>query len=110
MSIVLSIIDIAEREARKVNAETIAEIELDIGTLSGVELEALKFAFINIKPKSILKNANLLINTIQAEAICEKCNNEFEAYDFFTLCPKCNSYETKVIKGKEMKVKSLLVD
>ncbi len=110
MSIVLSIIDIAEKEASKANAETIAEIELDIGTLSGIEIEALKFAFKSMKAKSILKNANLQINTIQAEAICEKCSKEFNANDVFTLCPGCNSYETKIIKGKEMRVKSLLVE
>ena len=110
MSIVASIVDIAEDEARKANANKITEVELDIGTISGIELEALNFAFMALKPKTMLKNAEIKINKIQAISKCLKCENEFETEDVFTLCPKCDSYETMILQGKEMKVKSILVD
>ena len=110
MSIVASIVDIAEDEARKANAKKITELELDIGTISGIEFEALNFAFIALKPKTMLKDAEIKINTIQAISKCLKCDNEFETENVFTLCPECDSYETMVLQGKEMKVKSILVD
>ena len=110
MSIATSIVEIAEGEARKANAKIITEVEMDIGTISGIELDALNFAFMALKPKTMLKDAEIKINIIQAKSICEDCNHEFETENVYTLCPKCDSYKTTVLQGKEMKVKSILVD
>ena len=108
MSIVMSIVDIAEDEARKANAHKITEVELDIGTISGIELEALNFAFECIKPKTMLKHAEIKINIIEARSVCEDCKHEFETENVFTLCPECDSYKTSILQGKEMKVKSII--
>ena len=110
MSIVASIVDIAEDEARKANAKKITELELDIGTVSGIELEALNFAFLALKPKTMLKDAEIKINIIQAKSICIDCKHEFETENVYTLCPECDSFKTNILQGKEMKVKSILVD
>ena len=110
MSIVVSIIDIAEKEAMKANASSISELELDIGTVSGIELDALNFAFESIKPKTMLKNAEIKINIIQAKSRCEDCKREFITDNVYTLCPKCDSYKTTVIQGKEMRIKSIMTN
>lgn len=110
MSIVASIVDIAESEAKKADAKIISEIELDIGTVSGIEIDALNFAFKCIKPKTMLKNAEIKINIIQAKSKCNDCTFEFKTDTVYSLCPECNSYKTKIIQGKEMKVKSILAD
>lgn len=110
MSIVVSIVDIAEDEAKKNNANKISKIELDIGTVSGIELDALNFAFDSIKEETMLKNAEIKINIIKAKSKCEDCNYEFKTEDVYTLCPKCNSYKTNISEGKEMRVKSISID
>ncbi|NPA44531.1 MAG: hydrogenase maturation nickel metallochaperone HypA [Chlorobi bacterium] len=110
MSIVVSIVEIAESEAKKNNAKKITKLELDIGTVSGIELDALNFAFESIKNETMLKNAQIKINKIKAKSKCEDCNYEFNVEDVYSLCPKCNSYKTTIIHGKEMKVKSILID
>jgi hydrogenase nickel incorporation protein HypA/HybF len=68
------------------------------------------FAFKALKPKTMLHEAEIKINMIQAGSKCLSCGHEFETENVFTLCPECNSYETEVLRGKEMKVKSILVD
>ncbi len=110
MSIVANIVEIVEDEAIKVNAEKITEIELDIGTVSGIEIDALNFAFESIKPKTMLKNAEVKINIIKAKSKCEDCNYIFETDTVYNLCPECDSYKTDIIQGKEMKIKSFLTD
>lgn len=45
LSIVMGIIDIAEKEAKMAGVSIVEEIELEIGLLSGVEMEALEFAW-----------------------------------------------------------------
>ena len=44
LSIAMSIVDIATKQAKAASAEAVSRVELDIGTLSGIEFESLKFA------------------------------------------------------------------
>ena len=110
MSIVASIVEIAESEAKKNNAKVISKLELDIGIVSGIELDALNFAFNSIKHETMLKYAEIKINIIKAKSKCENCNFEYDVEDVYSLCPKCNSYKTNIIQGKEIKIKSILID
>ncbi len=110
MSIALSIIDIAEKEARKAEAKVINDIELDIGSLSGIELQALQFAFEAVKDGTMLQTAEININFIEAKALCANCKVKFALENYFSSCPECDSFNYKMITGKELKLKSINVD
>lgn len=109
MSIAISIVDIATEEAQKANAKSFSEIVLDIGSLSGIEIDALEFAMDSACKGSVLDSARFKINHIQAVARCNNCGKEFEVDNVFSICPDCQQYDLDVFKGKEMKVKSLVV-
>ena len=110
MSVALNIIDIATEEAKKENAQKILELDLDIGTLAGIEFESLEFAMeISVKD-TMLEYSKININKIVAKASCLDCKNEFDALNLFNNCPECKSFNTKLIKGKELQVKSLIID
>ena len=67
----------------------------------------------NKEPGKIGKNIGIVeikINIIEAKSICEDCKYEFKTENVYTLCPQCDSYKTSILQGKEMKVKSILVD
>jgi hydrogenase nickel incorporation protein HypA/HybF len=104
----MSIVDIANNEAKKNNIIFFEEIELQIGTLSGIEFSALEFAWLPGTKESSLENAKLKIDKVEAKARCMECNTEFEIESFFSQCPKCNSYLVEVLQGKELKVKRLI--
>ena len=110
MSIALSIIDIAEKEVKKAKATKVNEIELEVGQLAGVEYRALEFAFETIVKDTILENAIVKIHKPKGQAICSNCKTTFELKDLYSACPKCDGYYYNIIKGKELRVKSLLVD
>jgi hydrogenase nickel incorporation protein HypA/HybF len=109
LSIVMSIIDIAEAQARQANASHIDEIELDIGTLSGIEFGALEFAWTEGVRKTILENAVKKINRIEASATCSDCGKIFPIENFYDACPKCGGHLISITKGKELRVRSLVV-
>jgi hydrogenase nickel incorporation protein HypA/HybF len=109
LSIVMSIINIAEQQASKANASSIDEIELDIGTLSGVELDALDFAWTEAVKKTILENAVRKINRIEASANCIDCGISFPVQQFYDACPVCGGHLINITKGKELRVRSLVV-
>lgn len=109
LSIVMSIVDIAQDQALKANATTIDEIELDIGTLSGIEMGALEFAWKEGVRSTMLENAFKKINHIQGRAKCMDCEAEFEIHQYHDACPVCGEHLLSVLQGKELRVKSLVI-
>jgi hydrogenase nickel incorporation protein HypA/HybF len=109
-SIAISIIEIAEKEAKAANANSITELVLDIGTQSGIEIYALETALEMAVINTSLEKAKIQINQIQAEAKCKDCSEVFIIENIFGPCPKCGGFYHEIISGKEMKIKSLLVE
>ncbi len=109
LSIVQNILEIANHELEKANAGKVEEIDLDIGMLSGIEMEAFLFAWKACMPDTILANAKRKINRIPARAKCSDCKTVFDTNDFYAPCPDCGEYLTELIQGKELKIKHLIV-
>jgi hydrogenase nickel incorporation protein HypA/HybF len=109
LSIAINIVDIASDEARKAKKDFFSEIEIEIGSMSGIVHEALEFAMTEAIKNTCLERAKLTYTIISAEANCEKCCNKFEVDDFFAVCPKCGSFKTNVTKGKDLTIKKLIL-
>lgn len=109
VSIVMSIIDIARQQAEKASASAIEEIELDIGSLSGIELSALDFAWNQAVKETVLENAKRTINHIEGRAECLDCNTVFAIQHYYDSCPSCGRHLINITQGKELRVKSLVV-
>jgi hydrogenase nickel incorporation protein HypA/HybF len=110
MSIALSIIDLASKQAREAGAREIKEVELDIGTMSGVELEALNFAMKVAVKNTMLEKSRIKINHITASAECLECGHAFNTRAILGPCPECSALNTRIISGRELQVKSLLIE
>jgi len=109
LSIAMGIVKIAEDETAKVEEKTVVKIELEIGELAGVEIDALNFVWNSAVKDSVLENAEKEITIIKGVAICADCNTEFYLENIYDSCPKCNSNFKGIIQGKELRVKSLEV-
>jgi hydrogenase nickel incorporation protein HypA/HybF len=110
LSIAYSIIDIAESEARKANAKSIKSIELEIGKLAGIEYESLEFALQAAIQSTMLEHATIEVDKPDGRAKCNACNQEFIITQLFEQCPVCQGYNLNIIRGKELRVKSLIVE
>lgn len=106
LSIVMNILETVEDSAIEHKATGVSVIELEIGLLSGIEFDALEFAFEHAPKSKILQNVKFLINKIQPSARCAECQHEFETNEFAAHCPKCNSFRTEIIKGDELRIAS----
>lgn len=109
MSIALGIVRIAEDEVKKANANKVEIIELIIGELSGIEKDALDFAWPVAVKNTVLDGAERRIEYIEGEARCSDCESLFPLKNLFDECPKCQSYFREILKGKELKVLALEV-
>lgn len=109
LSIVMSIFEIVSDHANKAGAQTVEEVELEIGTLSTIEMNAFEFAWQQVKKNSLLQNASLKIDRIPGRAHCLECESEFSVSEVYEPCPVCGKHLNQIIQGKELRVKSLVV-
>jgi hydrogenase nickel incorporation protein HypA/HybF len=109
LSIVMGIVDIAEQEAAKADAAIIEEIEIDIGCLSTIEMNAFEFAWQQAVKQTVLEKTVKKINRIKGKAICLDCDASFALENLYDACPVCKRHLIQIIEGKELRVKSLIV-
>ena len=106
----MGIIDIANDHAKKNNASQVKEIEIEVGSLSGIVIEALDFAMEAAIKDSICDSAQWKIIEIPAKSFCTTTNKEYPSNDLYSKCPFCGMYGHELISGRELRVKSLLVE
>lgn len=106
VSIANSIIETVQNLLPENSNEYVSSVQIKVGELSSIEIDALQFSFDIIKAKTPLNKAELKIEIIEGKAQCSDCNEVFPMHGFATPCPNCNSYLVKILQGKEMKIVS----
>ena len=110
LSIAMSIIDLATKEAKKGNATRVKEVELEIGEMAGVDKEALDFSLRIAMQHTLLEDAKVNIVEIESLAVCRDCKTRFSPVSMYDSCPHCHSYGVEFLRGRELRLKSLLVE
>lgn len=92
-------------EARQAGAGQVTRIGLRVGVLSGVQAEALRFAFEAILPGTPAAGAAIEIESVGAVARCAACGREFAAEPGSRLaCPACGRPSTEFSRGRELQL------
>jgi len=110
LSIAVSIVEICVEEAQKAGAGKVTRVEVEIGSLSGVEPEALAFSWDVATQSTLVEGAPLEIIQAQATARCRSCGHEFPVENFFSPCPHCLEFGYEVFKGKELQIRAIVVE
>jgi len=110
MTIAMNIVDIVCKQANEEKAHKINSVELEIGSLSGIMIDSLKFCFETACKNTIANRAELNINEIEAMAFCKSCEKEFKIESDFSPCPTCKNFNYEMKKGKELSIKSFNID
>jgi len=93
---------IATRENAKITAITVS-----LGTLSGVDADALDQAFKIIVEDTSLMNSRLEISKIPARIVCHSCNRESSPEFPFFACLHCGSLNFEISAGRDMLLQSV---
>lgn len=109
LSIALGIVKIAEEECLKASANAVDVIELEIGELAGIEKLSLEFAWPVAVKDTRLDKAETAIDWVAGKGKCLECNTEYAMKALYDCCPNCQSPFKDIIRGKELRVKSLVV-
>jgi hydrogenase nickel incorporation protein HypA/HybF len=83
-------------------------VRLEIGALSGVVADAVRFCFDVVTEGTDLEGATLEIALPPAVCHCQICDDDFAPDSPFALCP-CGSAEVTVLAGQDLKITSVQV-
>lgn len=109
LSVVTSIVKIVKQEVDKVKGNKALELYLEIGKLSGVEIDSFHFVWPQCIYGSVLNDTKLFIEETEGKARCAECETEFHINKSFDSCPNCNSPFKEIIAGKELKIKKIII-
>ena len=103
-----SALAVVSRQATEHGATRVSRIVLRIGTLTGVDVDALRFAYEVLVPGSVASEAVLEIETVPGRAHCPTCHTEFGASrGFIFQCPECGNYSGDLRAGRELEISRL---
>ena len=106
VGIMESTLGLVARHAADHGGRRVVRVVLRIGRLSGVETDALRFAFEAISPGTVAAGAELRIEDVGVAAWCADCAREFDgsADDFVFTCPGCGNLSGEIRRGRELEL------
>jgi hydrogenase nickel incorporation protein HypA/HybF len=104
--------------AKKNNGKKVLSIQLEIGELALVNVEQVTFWIHELFKGSVAEGAKVKVKTIKARIQCESCGykgrmspDRQDPFRHVVLysCPKCNSFQIKLGKGRECNLRRIQV-
>jgi hydrogenase nickel incorporation protein HypA/HybF len=86
-------------------ASAVAQINVEVGPLSGVEPALLASAFEVVRAGSCAAKATLSITTMVVTISCLSCGAESQTRPNRLLCDICGGYRTRVVGGDELRLR-----
>lgn len=108
MGAVENIITTVQDEMLRNGCTGIEEVNLRLGTLTGLDPEALIFSFRAATADSPLSGTELVVDQVAARGKCRVCDTEFPIDDLVFLCPRCGSHDIDILQGEEFHVEYLV--
>ena len=109
LSLLENVREILEDHALNQNFSKVSKVTLEIGKLSCVEPEALRFGFDVVMKGSLAENAELIITELNGIGLCQQCQQTMDMETLYDPCVYCGNPIATVTQGLEMKIKDLVV-
>ena len=109
LSIALSMIEQIEQVAAK-HPGAVRSVRARIGVLSGVDCDALRFAWEIARAGTPLASTALEIERVPLRVRCPVCGSTHAAEIHSILCPRCVTPEQEILEGRELQLASLEID
>jgi len=101
---------IVSEVCERVGEKRVVRVVLEIGRLSAVEPDAVRFSFDIAARGTALEGATLEILDIPGAARCRRCQASVALDDYlFAPCTGCGSLDLDVVSGQELRIKCVEV-
>jgi len=110
ISIVESILEVAEEKAREANSPSILVIKLRLGQFTAIAWEALDFAFEVARQGTLAEHARLEIEVVPMVLHCVVCDAKTQPMIAMSLiCTQCG-FPLKIVSGKELQIEYIEIE
>ena len=109
MSLAEAMIQLMEDNSRTQQYSKVHLVHLQIGRLSHVEAEAMRFCFEAVAEGTLAEGAELKISEVAGMGRCMGCEKSIEYQALYDPCPFCGDYRVQVTAGNEMLIKEMEV-
>jgi len=111
LSIAMNILDILQDTCRTQNYGRVNTVFVRIGRASGIQADALHFAFEHARAGTIAADARLQIEEISVGGHCDDCGAEFTVEEKYVFeCPRCGGSRFRITSGHELEILELEVN
>lgn len=107
---VLQIVEEAARGQGEAGFVRVKTVFVEIGHLSSVEPDALRFCFEAVALGTLAEGAQLAVIEVPGEGLCFNCSQTVPLAALYDPCPLCGGYPVQATGGTEMRVKELEVE
>ncbi len=109
ISLLENVREILQEHAQSQHFNQVKKITLEIGKLSCVEPEALRFGFDVVMKDTLAEKAELILTEVNGMGQCDKCGKQVIMETLYDPCTACGNSFVTVTQGSEMKIKDLIV-
>jgi len=109
LSLCNGMLEIIEKQAIEADFALVRVVRLQVGALSCVEREALRFCFDSVTRGSVAEGARLDIVDVPGEAWCWDCEAVVPLARRGEPCGRCDGYRLKVRDGEQVRILELEV-
>lgn len=106
LSIALSMIEQIEEETAKHGGGKVETVYVRIGVLSGIDTQALLFAYELACEGTNLQGSELEIEAVPLLVYCPKCSTTHAPQPCDITCPRCITPAQEILRGKELEVRA----
>jgi hydrogenase nickel incorporation protein HypA/HybF len=105
-----SLLEIVEKEALSYKGAKVKRITVQIGNLTGVMPDALRFAFEALRTGGIAEESSLEIEEIPLRIQCHQCGATSILEDPFLICPYCEDIDVEILAGRELQIQNMEIE
>lgn len=93
--------------AERAGERLVKRVRLQIGKLSGVDVQAVRFCFDVCTRGTVLQDAALEIDEIAGRGVCRGCEREIEVERLVAICHCERRAPLQLVAGQELLVKEM---
>ena len=112
-AIVETVLDVAKKN----DAQEIVEVTIEVGELTMLNPEQVKFLLGVLAEDTLIEGAEIIIEDVPVEIKCRNCEftglantDGSDHYLAIVLCPKCDERNVEILKGRECNVKTIKIE
>ncbi len=110
LSIAQSLVEQVVAVAARERASAVLEITVVVGSLSGIEPEALELAFPLAAESTPAQGARLVIERKTATLTCRSCGRVTEPDLALLVCGACGSLDVALSGGRDLQLRSVTLE